>query len=50
MAGFGKVSGRLAPRDAFDNEFFRWLTHWRIGPGNLAKSRIVRAFEMAAAT
>jgi hypothetical protein len=26
MAGFGKVSGRLAPRDAINNEFFRWLT------------------------
>jgi hypothetical protein len=23
MAGFGKVSGRLAPHDAIDNEFFR---------------------------
>jgi hypothetical protein len=42
MAGFGKVSGRVAPRDAIDNEFFRWLTHWRIGRGNPARSRLVR--------
>jgi hypothetical protein len=25
MAGFGKVSGRRAPRDAIDNEFFRMV-------------------------
>ena len=26
MAVFGKVSDCLAPRDAIDNDFFRWLT------------------------
>jgi hypothetical protein len=27
-----------------------WPKHWRTGPGNLARSRFVRAFEMASAT
>jgi hypothetical protein len=48
MAVFGKVSG--GPRDAIENEFFGWQMYWRIGPGNLARSWFVRAFEMAAAT
>ena len=26
MAVFGKVSGRLAPRDAIENELLKWLT------------------------
>jgi hypothetical protein len=50
MAVFGKVSGCLAPRDAIDNEFFRWLpkpkrhTKRRLGiaaAGSLALSPMV---------
>ena len=40
MAVFGKVSGRLAPRDAIDNEFFRWLTK-PISPGTACWSTMV---------
>jgi hypothetical protein len=50
VAVFGKVSGRLGPRDAIENEFFGWRMYSQIGPGNLARSWFVRALEMAAAT
>ncbi len=42
MAVFGKVFGRLAPRAAINNEFFRWKMRRRIGPGNLARAPFVR--------
>jgi hypothetical protein len=33
MAVFGKVSSRLAPRAAIDNEFFRWPTKPKVTRG-----------------
>jgi hypothetical protein len=47
MAVFGRVSAGLAPRDLIDDALFRWQTCWRIGPGNLAGTRFVRALERA---
>jgi hypothetical protein len=50
MAVFGKVSSRLAASDAIENEFFRWQTHWRIGPKNLVRLPFVHTFDMATGT
>jgi hypothetical protein len=38
MAVFGKVSDYLAPRDAIDNEFFRWLMKPKGAQSNAAAS------------